>query len=179
LRHAMGSGKLLLHASAGAYTDVKCLGADDPEVPQTGKPLQTFPYGTTKFNITGLAPGATVTVTLVFPDDVPTNSTYYKICAKNGWQEIPFGDNDGDDTSTLTLTDGDALTDTDGRADGTIQDPGALATTSSGVATVSSSGGGDGGGGIVTAAGSESMSVPWALLLIFGIAGIAVSAGRK
>ena len=181
LRHAMGSGKLLLHTSAGAYTDVKCLSADDPEVPQTGKPSLTFPYGTTKFKIIGLTPGETVTVTLVFPEDVPTNSTYYKISATNGWQEIPFGDNDGDDTITLTLTDGDAFTDGDGKADGTIEDPGALATTSSGDIPVSSSGGGSGGSGgcFITAASKGSAGLLCALFLILGIGVVTISVGRK
>lgn len=140
-RHAMGEERLLLHTSAGAFTDVKCLSADDPEVPQTGKPSMTFPYGTTKFKVTGLAPGDSVTVALVFPGNVPTSAKYYKISTANGWQEIPFGSNNGDNTITLTLTDGDQLTDADGQADGTIEDPGALATT------FSSGGGGGGGGG--------------------------------
>ena len=180
LRHAMGSGKLLLHTSAGAYADVKCLGADDPEVPQTGKPSLTFPYGTTKFKITGLTPGETVTVTLVFPDDVPTNSTYYKISANNGWQEIPFGDNDGDDTITLTLTDGDAFTDADGRADGLIADPGALATTASDVVVpVASSGGGGGGGCFVTAADSKSMGALWVMLMFFLFGVVAIHTRPK
>jgi hypothetical protein len=146
-RHSMGEEKLLLHTPAGALTDVKCLCADDPEVPQTGKPSMTFPYGTTKFKVTGLALGQTVIVTLVFPGDVPTSAKYYKISTANGWQEIPFGSNNGDNTITLTLTDGDPLTDGDGVQDGTIDDPGALATPFSG----DGGGGGSGGCFIATA----------------------------
>jgi hypothetical protein len=179
VRHAMGNATLLLHTSAGEFADVKCLSADDPEVPQNGKPSLTFPYGTTKFNITGLVPGATVTVTQVFPNDVPTTSAYYKISATNGWQAIPLGGNDGDNTITLTLTDGDALTDADGQANGTIVDPGSLATTSSGDTPLSTSGGGSSGGCFVTAAGSGSVGALRALLSIFGIGIIAMSTGRK
>lgn len=139
LRHPNGIEKVLLHTSAGAFTDVKCLSDDDAEVPQTDKPSMTFPYGVTKFKIVGLANGETVTVELVFPDDVPTSAKYFKVTAANGWQEIPFGSNDGDDTITLTLTDGDPLTDS-GDEPGSIEDPGALAIPSS------RSGGGGGGG---------------------------------
>jgi hypothetical protein len=106
---------------------MQALNADDPAVPQTGKPSMDFPYGTVKFNITGLALGQTVTVTMMFPDDIPVTSRYYKIDSSNGWHEVPFGDNDGDNTITLTLTDGDPTTDGDGKQDGIISDPGAVA----------------------------------------------------
>lgn len=182
LRQATGSETLLLHTSVGAFTEVKGLSADDPEVPQAGKPLLTFPYGTTKFDVTGLTPGATVTVTVVFPDKVPTNSKYYKIGAVGGWQEIPFGDNDGDETITLALTDGNALTDADGLANGTIADPGALATVAAdptSPATDSGSGGGGGGGCFINTAGNGSPGVQWAMLLLFGIGFVAAVVGRK
>lgn len=129
LRHANGNEKMLLHTSKGAFANVKALSDDDPEVFQQNKPSLTFPYGICKLAITGLTPGAgeSVTVSLVFPDNVPVKAKYYKITA-SGWNEIPFGSNDGDNTITITLTDGDAATDTDGANNGTIVDPGALAT---------------------------------------------------
>jgi len=43
---------------------------------------------------------------------------------------ISHGSNDGDNTISLELTDGDPVTDSDGLADGTICDPGALALVS-------------------------------------------------
>jgi hypothetical protein len=110
-----------------------------------------FPYGTVKFDITGLAMGQTVTVTLMYPGDIPVTAQYYKIDPANGWHEIPFGDNDGDNTITLTLKDGDPTTDADGQENGTISDPGAVALSPQ----TSSSASGDGGGGgcfIATAA---------------------------
>jgi hypothetical protein len=111
-----------------------------------------FPYGTVKFDITGLAPGQTVTVTMMFPDDIPVTSRYYKIDTSNGWHEIPFGDNDGDSTITLTLTDGDPTTDGDGKQDGTISDPGAVAISPSTSSTPAVDSGGSSGCFIATAA---------------------------
>jgi len=94
---------------------------------------------------------------------------FEKISAVNGWQEIPFGSNNGDNTITITLTDGDPLTDVDGLENGEIDDPGALATTSSG--STSSSGGGGGGGCFITsAAASQTPSARMVLILplVFG-----------
>ena len=120
---------------------------EDPAVPQTGKPSDmTFPYGLTKFDIAGLAIGETVTVTIAFPGAIPTSSKYYKVDAANGWHEIPFGHNDGDNTITLTLTDGDPATDADGVANGIIVDPGVVALASATPVTPVDSGGGGGGG---------------------------------
>jgi hypothetical protein len=149
---ANGGEKLFLHTSAGAITNVEALNADDPAVPQAGKPAMDFPFATVKFDITGLAPGQTVTVTMMFPDDIPVTSRYYKIDTSNGWHEIPFGDNDGDSTITLTLTDGDPTTDGDGKQDGTISDPGAVAISPSTSSTPAVDSGGSSGCFIATAA---------------------------
>jgi hypothetical protein len=127
---ANGGGKIFLHTSAGAFANVAALNTDDPAIPQNGKPDMDFPYATVKFDITGLAQGQTVNVTMVFPGDIPTTARYYKIDPANGWHEMSFGDNDGDNTITLTLTDGDPSTDADGLQNGTISDPGAIALSS-------------------------------------------------
>ncbi len=129
LMHAQGSDHLVMHTTAGNFSSVSAMGAGDPSVPQTNKPDMTFPFGVVAYSITGLTPGATVTVTLVFPDDVPEDATYYKITSASGWQAIPFGSNDGDNIISLELTDGDGATDSDGAVNGTIVDPGALAVT--------------------------------------------------
>lgn len=149
VRLTNSADKLFVHTSAGALANVETLAADDPAVPQTGKPAMEFPYETVKFDITGLTPGQTVTVTMEFPEDLRFDAKYYKIDTANGWHEIPFGDNDWDSVITLTLTDGDPDTDADGQKNGIISDPGAVA-----VAESSSSGGGGGGGScfITTAA---------------------------
>jgi hypothetical protein len=178
VRHAMGAERLVLHTSNGAFAEVKCLQDNDPEVPQTNKPSMSFPYGTTKFKITGLNAGETVTVSLMFPDKVPTTSKYYKISAASGWREISFGSNNGDETITLSLTDGDPLTDADGLKNGEIDDPGALATTSSG-----GGGGGSGGGGgacfISTAAGESSSLWLELMGLLLGPAGLILFKFRR
>ena len=67
-----------------------------------------------QIKITGLNDGETVTVALVFPDDIPTTAKYHKISTASGWREIPFGSNNTDDTATLSLSDGDPWTDADG-----------------------------------------------------------------
>jgi hypothetical protein len=154
---ANGGENIFLHTSAGAFANMEALNADDPAVPQAGKPAMAFPYGTVKFDITGLAPGQTVTVTKMFPGDIPVTARYYKIDTSNGWHEIPFGDNDGDNTITLTLTDGDPDTDGDGQINGTISDPGAVAITAQTSSSPSSSGGSSGGCFIATAAYGSKM----------------------
>jgi hypothetical protein len=128
LRHSEGVDTVCLHTPKGAFADVEALSDDDPEVPQAGKPSLSFPYGTVSFKITGLAAGESVALTMAFPDDLPTEDDYklYKIDAVNGWHEIPFGSNDGDNVITITLTDGDPDTDGDRQQDGTITDPSAL-----------------------------------------------------
>ena len=157
LRQANGGEKFFLHTSAGAFANMEALNADDPAVPQTGKPAMDFPYATAKFNITGLALGQAVTVTMMFPDDIPVTARYYKIDTSNGWHEIPFGDNDGDSTITLTLTDGDPTTDADGQQNGTISDPGAIAISPQPSSSPSVGGGGGGGCFIATAAYGSKM----------------------
>jgi hypothetical protein len=129
LRHSEGIDTICLHTPKGEFADVQALSDDDPEVPQAGKPsLSFFPYGTVSFKITGLAAGESVDLTIAFPDDLSTGDDYkfYKIDAVNGWHEIPFGSNDGDNIITITLTDGDPDTDGDRQQDGTITDPSAL-----------------------------------------------------
>jgi hypothetical protein len=145
-----------MHTSAGAFANAQSLNADDPAIPQNGKPDMDFPYATVKFDITGLAPGQTVNVTMVFPGDIPVTARYYKIDPANGWHEMSFGDNDGDNTITLTLTDGDPMTDADGQQDGTISDPGAIALSSQPLSSSTDSGGG-GGCFIATAAYGSKM----------------------
>ena len=165
-RHANGNEQVLLHTSKGAFANVEAPSCDDPKVSQSGKPSMDFPYGATKFNITGLNSGDTVTVTLVFPTDVPKTAKYYKITTANGWVEIPFNSNDGDHTITITLTDGDVQTDADGAPNGTIVDPGALGVPS-GQASSSSTGG---GGGCLIATSTERLSTTPTLALVLLIA---------
>ena len=128
LRHSEGLETVCLHIPKGEFAEVQALSDDDPEVPQDGKPSLVFPFGTISFKIIGLTPGDSVVLTIAFPDDLSTEDDYriYKIDAVNGWHEVPFGDDDGDNIITITLTDGDSETDGDFKKDGTITDPTAL-----------------------------------------------------
>ena len=129
-RHPNGVENVLMHTSGGNLADVACLSDDDASVPQSGRPARAFPYGLNKFHITGLAAGDSVIVTLKYPAPIPTNAEYYKVTDAGVWRKIEFGSNDGDDTITLILTDGDPNTDDSG-LDGTIVDPGGISTTES------------------------------------------------
>jgi hypothetical protein len=83
----------------------------------------TFPNGFFEFEITGLSPGATVTVTLTLPAGSSPNA-YIKCIAGSC---TPFaGASFNGNLVTLTLTDGGAG-DSDGLANGAIRDPGAPA----------------------------------------------------
>lgn len=120
-----GEGQLILHTMLGDFSDVDVLDDDDVDVSQTGKPAGiVFPYGVIDFMVTGLEEGATVTVSIVFPEAVPQTAVLYKV-TDDGWNAIEFGSNDGDEMITVTLTDGDPLTDADD-VPGTITDPCAL-----------------------------------------------------
>lgn len=149
VRQANGSAHIQMECNGGVFKKVKCLQDGDPAVPQRNRPASmSIPYGTASFNIDGLAVGASVNVTLTYPGNIPENARYYKIDPASGWHEIPFADNDGDNTIIITLTDGDPATDADGVANGTIVDPGAVAVPGTG----SASGGGGGGGCFIATA---------------------------
>ncbi|MDX8411981.1 MAG: choice-of-anchor U domain-containing protein [Mariprofundaceae bacterium] len=90
-----------------------------------------FADGFNEVVIDGIANGATVTVTLTFPRNIPAGAPYHKWDVNNGWFTIPVGSNDGDNVITITLTDGGAG-DADGIANGQIVDPGGPGTGSSG-----------------------------------------------
>ncbi len=128
VRHAKGKERIRLHTQSGSFSQVACLNEEDPSLPEfTEEGL--FPYGVNQFMITGLTAGDAVTVTIQFPENVPTTAKYYKVNSSGEWGQIEFDDNDGDDTITITLTDGDPDTDGDGTANGVIEDPGALITS--------------------------------------------------
>jgi hypothetical protein len=88
-----------------------------------------FPHGFFSFNIIHITPGSTVTITIILPTNMPTNTQYWK-CQNGTWTDCTplLGDDDGDNILTLTITDG-GLGDADGAANGTIVDPGGPAVT--------------------------------------------------
>jgi hypothetical protein len=131
MRHVNGNERVRLHTSSGSFSEVKCLKDDDPAVSGSGKPSISIPYGVNKFKITGLTPGASVTVTLEFPANVPAGAKYYKIDSSGNWSEFPFTRTNNAKAIAITLTDGDSLSDADGSANSIIDDPGALAVDTS------------------------------------------------
>jgi hypothetical protein len=131
MRHANGNERVRLRTSAGAFSEVKCLKDDDPAVSGSGKPSMSIPYGVNKFKITGLTPGASVTVTLEFPAAVPANAKYYKIDSSGNWHEFPFTRTNNANAISIELKDGESPGDADLLANGTIDDPGALAVDTS------------------------------------------------
>jgi hypothetical protein len=78
----------------------------------------------------GVSYGATVTVTIELPGNLPANSQYWKYgpnCDNGGsveWYQIPMGSNDGDNIITINLKDG-GLGDDNCTPDGKIFDDGA------------------------------------------------------
>ena len=128
---ATGSGIACFETNAGTIEDQEAV--DEAMLPTGGKPPLVFPHGFFSFNITGLTPGQTVEVTILFPDSLPVGTQYWKYHAsEGGWIQIPMGSDDGDNVITITLVDG-GLGDDDGIADGIIVDqggPGVRATKS-------------------------------------------------
>lgn len=145
-RHPNGVERVRLHTTAGNFANVSCMKDDDPSLPQDGKPSMDFPYGVNKFMITGLADGESVTVSITFPEAVPTTAKYFKINSSGQWSETSFDSNDGDSRITLKLTDGDPLTDADGAVNGIIEEPGALTVSNTPQDTTDSSSSGSSSG---------------------------------
>ncbi|MSO79262.1 MAG: hypothetical protein EXQ79_06610 [Acidimicrobiia bacterium] len=115
-----GDGYVTVASNGGTLTAVSI----DPSgevAPPTGVTLSHELVG---FEITGLTPGATVTVTVTFHTGL-TDTKYYKLRSDDTW--LDFSDHAviSGNTVTLTLTD-DGAGDDD-PADGTINDPGAPA----------------------------------------------------
>ncbi|OQX05367.1 MAG: hypothetical protein BWK73_33825 [Thiothrix lacustris] len=125
-------------------------------LPETGKPDPTsfdFPKGAIEYTVTGIPSGGQIIVTITFADVIPSGSKVYKISSA-GYQlfSAPNAIINGN-TVTLTLTDG-GLGDDDGRINGVIVDPVAIAEPVNNTATGSTGGGGGG-----------SMPLEWLLFL--------------
>ncbi|GEM_PF-3057567 len=117
-----GTGTATFSTSAGGIAKLTALAPTEiPCIPRQGT---EFPQGLFSFNILGLDPGETVTVTITLPAPLPAGTQYWK-CLNGQWVDCSslLGDNDGDNVLTLTLMDG-GLGDADGVANGTIIDPG-------------------------------------------------------
>ena len=118
---ATGAGTAYFELDNGVIEEL--ISVDESTLPSEGKPDLEFPYGFFSFEITGLSPGQTVTVTITLPSDTPVGTQYWKYHTPEGWYQIPIGDDDGDNVITIQLTDG-GLGDDDGEANGIIVDVG-------------------------------------------------------
>ncbi len=126
LATATGSGVVDIMPDSGEVDVTSMQALDLSELSQEAQdsvPLSgDFVHGFMGFDITGVVAGGSVTVTLIFPDNVGVGSQYWKYYG-GSWVRIPIGSNDGDNVITITLVDG-GLGDSDGIDDGTIRDPG-------------------------------------------------------
>ena len=128
LPSASGAGPVGFTTSAGVFANL--VPVDESTLPTAGKPAGvTFPFGFFDWTISGLTPGATVTVTLTFPAAVASPAQYWKVVG-GVWTDLTseLGSDDGDNVLTLTVTDG-GPGDADGIVNGEISDPGGLAVS--------------------------------------------------
>ncbi|MEM2292804.1 MAG: choice-of-anchor U domain-containing protein [candidate division WOR-3 bacterium] len=114
-----GTGNVSFVSDAGIIGNLTAISESD--LPTEGKPAFSFPHGFFSFNITGLTPGQTVNVTIIFPSDIPVTAQYWKYHTPEGWYQIPIKSNDGDNIIIIQLTDG-GIGDDDGIANGVIVD---------------------------------------------------------
>jgi len=158
-----GTGNVSFTASEGGITGLTAVGEGSlPAAAQATKPIN-FPDGLFSFNITGLSPGATVTVTIVLPPgSAPTQ--YWKYHVPEGWIQIPMTVVGPPNVITITLVDG-GLGDDDGLANGVIVDQG-----------------GPGGGAVGWETYPTSkwrVLLPWIVLLVAIMAGASLLAVRR
>ena len=125
-----GSGALSLETSAGTLTAVTAV---DPATLGNIPTGASFPSGAVAFTVSDLAPGATVTVRVIFP--VGVLATKYFKFHDGGWFDASASASFAGNVVTLTLTDGGVLDD-DGAANGVIVDPGGPASVPAVIAPV-------------------------------------------
>lgn len=124
---ATGTGLATLVPDSGSMENLAAV--SEVTMPSDGKPDILFPHGFFEFQITGLAPAESVTLTITLPYAVPTTASYWKYGptpsdSNPHWYQIPMGDNDGDNVITITLADGGWGDDDLDPANGVIVDQG-------------------------------------------------------
>jgi hypothetical protein len=127
VQSATGAGPVSFSTDAGGFSSMTAV--PEANLPQAGKPQGvTFPYGFFDWKIVGLTPGQTVTVTITYPNPIPSPAQYWKVINGVWTQMTPpqLDDDDGDNILTLTITDG-GTGDADGLVNGEISDPGGVA----------------------------------------------------
>jgi len=118
-----GTGTAFFTPNAGTITGMTAVSEGSlPAAAQATKPI-SFPDGLFSFNVTGLTPGATVTVTITLPPgSAPTQYWKYH-AAEGGWIQIPMTIVGPPNVITITLVDG-GLGDDDLTVNGVIVDQG-------------------------------------------------------
>jgi len=127
----------------------------------TGGPAGVnFPFGMVSYMTTAPA-GGTVSVQMEFSSDLPTNLAMYKVDNAGTYRELAASlwTRVNARRVDLALTDGDPLTDLDGIANASIEDPVAPAD----IVPLASSGGGGGGGCVLNSATQDD---PMLMLLM-------------
>jgi len=127
----------------------------------TGGPAGVnFPFGMVSYMTTAPA-GGTVSVQMEFSSDLPTNLAMYKVDNAGTYRELAASlwTRVNARRVDLALTDGDPLTDLDGIANASIEDPVAPAE----IVPLASSGGGGGGGCVLNSATQDD---PMLMLLM-------------
>ncbi len=114
---ATGTGDVCLTTSDGFFADLTPIPALSPAPRGVN-----FPHGMFEFKITGLADGATVTLTIELPEAVPVGTVWWKHDGTR-WYSLPNLDDNGDNIMVIELTDG-VLGDTPESPDGEVHDPG-------------------------------------------------------
>jgi len=97
---ATGTGTTYFTSSNGSIEDLQAVPAPAP--PPHGVHL---PHGMFTFEITGLTPGQSVTLTVEFPDPIPTHWVWWKY-HNNTWSQVPITRTTDPRIITFTLTDG-------------------------------------------------------------------------
>ena len=152
-----GGGTLVIITAAGETLSRVSTAA------ATGGPAGiNFPFGTVSYT-TSAAVGGSVPVQMEFSADLPANLAIYKVDHAGAYQELATSlwTRVSPRRVDLTLTDGDPLTDLDGVANASIEDPVAPAEV---VPLADSSGGGGGGGCVLNTAVSKDPAFPLFLL---------------
>ncbi len=152
----VGKNIVSIYTDKGSLQEIRTYSPEDIGITTSEK--ITFPYGLFDYVITDIQPGDTVSVYIILPESIPSNSRWYYYDVKTG-ELTDYSQNvesltDGDNIVLVKLTDG-AMGDTNGQKDGIIDDPSGLGIVEKDTSSGSSSSGGGGGGGgcfIATAA---------------------------
>ena len=169
----LGVVMLLEEPSGAVMQGVNMISVDG--LPEFGMPSADFIYGLINLKVTGLEPGQTAKIRLIFEDDIPADAKYFKFSNKDGWKiyDDVEGIEDGDNVLFLFITDG-GVGDDDKTENGTIVDSSGI-----GILTEDSTSGTENLFGLERRSGSSGCSmnpsrgeadIGWLLLLVFPVA---------